>query len=224
MPGARTRGNVKKPRTGGDGLSPASREQRRRSPARPRTARPSCALAQRGSPAHQGEVLGGVAVEVERAPDGLDAPVDRHGEVALGAGPAAAQVAGDLRRHDARRAPHVRRRAGLARTTARTACPRDAPRRRCRPISSRCGPMPVNSEARSPEPNWRRRRRTTAAPARLPAPAGDVDHRGEVARRERDAGRRAVAARRRPSARRRGSRARSRARPRSSGVTSSVRA
>ncbi len=30
------------------------------------------------------------------------------------------------------------------------------------PISSRCGPMPVNSEARSPDPNWRRRRRTTA--------------------------------------------------------------
>src|SRR5215208_2994745 len=57
---------------------------------------------------HQREVLGRVAVEVERAADRLDRPVDRHSDVALRAGPAAGEVAGDLGGHDPAGSVYVR--------------------------------------------------------------------------------------------------------------------
>ena len=81
-----------------------------------------------------------------------------------------------------------------------------------RPTSERLGPMPVNNVASSPEPKLAQAPAYHHAPPRLPAPAGDADHRGEVAHRQRDPTPPTRLRGRRPRRRRRGSRARSRAR------------
>ena len=162
------------------------------------------------------EVLDAVALEVEAAPDDDDRAVDRQREIALGAAAPAAQVAGDLRRDDAARRGAPRGRRRRARPGARTALAATT----CssptgRPISSRCGPMPVNMLC-SPLPSWRSRRRTTAARRAFQRLAEIADRLGELAVGQADRPPRASPRGCSPAGRRPGRAAAARARPRAS--------
>src|SRR5215216_8129412 len=143
-------------------------------------------LPQRALGHHRGEMLGPVAPQVPGATDGLDATVDRHGDVVRRAAAPAAQVARDLCGHQPRRPAH--RPESPSRHDATSQGPRGAARQRRHGPADQLGTRTdAGVEAPRAGAEQLQPARHVLAPARFVAASGDADDAVERTSREEDA-------------------------------------